>query len=1096
MTSGRPMRLVTGNLVRWRGGQLGRDIGVVVETPMDGRMARVVLDIGEELTFRNPTDVLNRLLFQEGSSVVVKNDGHYGVVTSRLDLANGVAVYRISQPDGTEKTVPEDSLRPAQITNPSTLLGRGEYGTATAHNLRVAGTRLAIAHQFDELSSLSNSRVEIKPHQVGVLARVAANYPHRFLLSDEVGLGKTIEAGLIIKELKARGVANRCLVLAPSGIVSQWQFELKTKFNEVFSHYNRSTLDYLRANHPGENVWTVSDNVIASTNFAAHDEDRRQEIVLAGWDLVVIDEAHHARRQWEGESRYTETNLYRLAAELADPDRSASSGYLLLTATPMQLDRFELYSLVELLDPALFPTYDDFQEHADGLAGLNLCAHRLATWPRLSSEERQVTSRELSDWLGVAVEAASLDDPKTRAEVAEELLSKHRLSEVLVRNRKSVVGGFMPRQARIWTVEPTDEERHAYDEVIAYVRTGYAKSRETRNNALGFLMSTFQKTNSSSSHTLARSLQRRIERLESGVTVRDVPDLEDEELEEQTADAALKDLVAIESRLDVLEEIASLRELVRLLDDIEIDSKADVLRSGLLELRAGEAEIKVLIFTQFRDTQSYLAGILERDWVVGVFHGQLSPVDKDAAVARFRDEAGPQILIATEAGGEGRNLQFAHTMVNYDLPWNPMRIEQRIGRLDRIGQKHPVTIINLAVRGTIEERVLEVLDRRIKVFEDTIGGLDPILGSVETDLRRLFLVPTNDGDIGRFEVDLEQRVFEARRAEERMADLIMDTKSFRQDEVKRLLERKGALDTSAIETFVLKALAQLGVSTRADDETKGVYSLKFRSQFLQEFPEFAKEGVIRRVTFDPSVALDYETIEFLAFGHPLVDALVERVQNRAFGGTTAHRYFVDPVRGPRKGWFFTFSLGFEGVTRTKELLPVFIGDDGKAVPDLAAHLLDRSSELGNEDQPSPGDKPTEVPAELLQRAEEEALARLMERRTELTAINRARLEQERSKLERYFDYRQRAAAQKFAAVQRTFDGVSTSEDPGVQRIIPVWAKNLENARRVSEGLAAERLRRIAELVGRDQVAAQHEMLTGAYVQIIGAADGDQASSAS
>src|SRR4029079_5479018 len=152
-------------------------------------------------------------------------------------------------------------------------------------------TRLLFAHQYDELSSLSNSRVEIKEHQVGVLHRVATSYPHRFLLADEVGLGKTIEAGLVIKELKARGMANRVLVLAPSGIVSQWQFELKTKFNEVFAHYNRSTVEYLKANHPGENVWTVNDNVIVSTSFAAHDEDRRREIVLAGWDLVVIDEA-------------------------------------------------------------------------------------------------------------------------------------------------------------------------------------------------------------------------------------------------------------------------------------------------------------------------------------------------------------------------------------------------------------------------------------------------------------------------------------------------------------------------------------------------------------------------------------------------------------------------------------------------------------------------------------------------------------------------------------------------------------------------------------------------------------------------------------
>jgi len=1076
-------RLAAGNLVRWRGGSLGHDLGVVVETWMDGRRARVLLDAGDELNFALPTEMLSRVTFADGATVAVRNDGHHGVVTGVIRLPTGVSVYRIALPDGTERTVPEDSLRPAQIVNPATLLRRGEFGDTFRHNLRVAGTRLSLAHQYDELSSLSNSRVEIKPHQVGVLARVAATYPHRFLLADEVGLGKTIEAGLIIKELKARGVANRVLVLAPSGIVSQWQFELKTKFNEVFAHYNRATIDYLAANHPGENVWTLHENVIASTSFAAYDDDRQREIALAGWDLVVIDEAHHARRTWQGESRYTETLLYTLASALADPERSASSGYLLLTATPMQLHRFELYSLVELLDPALFPTFEDFNDHADSLAGLNLAVNDLARWPVLDTVTRERTISEIGRWLGERPATSRLDDPQHRADLTDELSSKHRLSEVLIRNRKSVVGGFMPRRAKVWPVDPTNEEQAAYDAVINYVRTGYAKSRETRNNALGFLMATFQKMNASSSYTLARSLKRRMERLESGLTVGGADAIEDAQLEEEPAEEVLQDLVAIESRLNTLEEIAALQRLITLLDAIEIDSKADVLRQGLADLRAADSAIKVLIFTQFRDTQAYLREVLSFEWTIRIFHGQLSPAEKDDAVARFRDEGGPQLLIATEAGGEGRNLQFAHTMVNYDLPWNPMRIEQRIGRLDRIGQKHVVTVVNLAVRGSIEERVLEVLSDRIKIFEDTIGGLDPILGTVETDLQRLFLAAPDDAGLARYEATLEQRVFEARRAEERMADLIMDTKSFRQDEVKRLLERKGPMDSRALERFVLKALSQLGVSIRPDADLDGVYSLKFKGPFLQEFPEFVKEGVIRRVTFDSSVALDYETIDFLAFGHELVDALAARVRSRAFGSTTAHRVVESAVHAPTRGWFFTFSLEFEGVTSSKEIYPVFVAEGGDVDAAIATWLLDEASELRWEDPPS-GTAVPPISDDVLERAEQTALARLMDRRAELAAANRGRLEQERAKLERYFDYRQRAAAEKLAAVQRTFDNVSVSSDPGVQRIIPVWAKNLENARRVLDGLAAERMRRIGGLAGRDQVSVQHEMLTGAHVSIV------------
>ena len=218
---------------------------------------------------------------------------------------------------------------------------------------------------------------------MAVLHRVASTFPHRFLLADEVGLGKTIEAGLIIKELRARGFADRVLILAPSGIVSQWQYELKTKFNMPFAHYNRATIAFLESENPGENVWSLRDSVITSTSYAAWSEDRRREIALAGWDMVVIDEAHHARRTWQGEHKYTETNLYKLAEMLADPDMGRAQSFLLLTATPMQLHRYELYSLIELLDPALFPTFGDFDEHADALAGLNATTESMRRWPTL-----------------------------------------------------------------------------------------------------------------------------------------------------------------------------------------------------------------------------------------------------------------------------------------------------------------------------------------------------------------------------------------------------------------------------------------------------------------------------------------------------------------------------------------------------------------------------------------------------------------------------------------------------------------------------------------------------------------------------------------
>ena len=181
------------------------------------------------------------------------------------------------------------------------------------------------------------------------------------------------------------------------------------------------------------------------------------------------------------------------------------------------------------------------------------------------------------------------------------------------------------------------------------------------------------------------------------------------------------------------------------IDQIGLDTKAQVLIKRLEAFEADGPDPKVLIFTQSRDTQEYLAQEIPAPWTVHIFHGQLDPREKDDAVTAFREGKGPRILISTEAGGEGRNFQFCHNLVNYDLPWNPMKIEQRIGRLDRIGQKHPVKIFNFSMLGTIEERVLDVLTNRIRVFEETIGGLDPILGEVENDIGKVFLMADAEG---------------------------------------------------------------------------------------------------------------------------------------------------------------------------------------------------------------------------------------------------------------------------------------------------------------------------------------------------------------
>jgi len=309
-----------------------------------------------------------------------------------------------------------------------------------------------------------------------------------------------------------------------------------------------------------------------------------------------------------------------------------------------------------------------------------------------------------------------------------------------------------------------------YDDVAEYLREGYNRARADKNMALGFVMVTYQKMLASSSHAVRQSFRRRIARLRAqlaGAVERKGNPLGEGQLEEfrdaEEATAALEELEDAMLDLDGLRwEIQRLEELVDRLGTVR-DSKAAQLLAALDVVFQRRRDEKVIVFTQFIETQEFLAAMLEHNqYTVSKFNGRMSLEEKEEAVRRFRER--DQILISTEAGGEGRNFQFCHLMVNYDLPWNPMRVEQRIGRLDRIGQRYPVHIYNLYCAGTIEQRVLNVLDRRIGLFEESVGSLDPILGEVERDIERLVLshVDRFDEAFEHFEVGLEQRVREAR----------------------------------------------------------------------------------------------------------------------------------------------------------------------------------------------------------------------------------------------------------------------------------------------------------------------------------------------
>jgi SNF2 family DNA or RNA helicase len=505
--------------------------------------------------------------------------------------------------------------------------------------------RLSLVHGFDRLLAWPSLRgVTRYPHQERTCVRVLQEMRGRAILADEVGLGKTVEAGLVLKEYAIRGLVRRALILTPASLTGQWQEEMRSKFDLPFAVL-RSVGD-----------WENQPFLIASIDTAKRGLHRPAALARP-WDLVIVDEAHRLKNRLSANWRFV---------------AGLSKKYmLLLTATPVQNDMDELFNLVSLLKPGALRTYDGFSD-------------------------RYVGSR----------------DRRVPANVSE---LRDRLRDVMVRHRRGIAFTLPPRRVHSLPVRLSPAERRLYDDVTDFVREAYWSSTGRMSWAARLTLVVLQREIGSSTFAVAETLGRLAQSPLFGMAERD--------------------------RLQALREDAQA---------IRTNTKATHL-AGFLR----STDEKALVFTQYLRTLQHLKGVLESDGHrVVVYHGNLSPSAKDAAVRSFRAEG--QVFLSTEAGGEGRNLQFARTVVNYDLPWNPLRIEQRIGRVHRLGQEREVHVVNLWAEDTVEAYLMELLDRKIHMFELVVGELDLILGNL--DERRSF-------------EELMMEVWALRAAEERRAAL-------------------------------------------------------------------------------------------------------------------------------------------------------------------------------------------------------------------------------------------------------------------------------------------------------------------------------------
>lgn len=905
--------------------------------------------------------------------------------------------------------------------DPLTMLGDGLLGDSTAHVLGMKAAYLRHAYRYDLASGLSNARIEPEAHQVFAAHRVTSKLAPRMILADEVGLGKTIEAGLVLKELRARGLADRVLIVTPASLTRQWQQELHGKFNEEFQIFDGAALKYLGKD--GRNPWGKSDSVICSLPFVANPK-RAEQVVEVDWDIVIFDEAHRVRRSFKSAGEANVTQAYRLADDL----KESVTGLLLLTATPMQLHPFELYSLIELVEPGLYKSFEHYQRESAELPRLNDLMRGLLGWETLTvSQQDELVEEHGSLLQKLDADPAELINAPSRRRAMNALTELHPLSEALVRNRKSQLDIVSDRKARRFLVPQNELEAELYLEISGYIQENYEQARAQRNLAVGFLMVTYQKMLTSSSHALRVSLRRRAKRLRDqlaaarAANTRLAKDSAEDviDAEEQSESLELLEggwLADVELR----QEIEQLESLAARLDHVR-DSKALELLKVLDLIRQQGPDEKVVIFTQFIETQNFLAYALkENGYSTALFNGKLNPEEKEEQIQHFRE--GAQVLISTEAGGEGRNLQFCHFLINYDLPWNPMKVEQRIGRLDRIGQRHPVTIYNLAYEHTVEERVLDVLEYRIDLFTQSVGALDPILGEIERDIERIVL-----GDAVRAKEELEQygrgleeRVATARAKEDVLADFILDRASLRRDQANELLEHKPLASHRDLRTFVAGAMPYLGGTLTEHPDGGDVVSLSPRLAARMG----ARQSVVRGA-FEPRTALAMEELDFFAFGHSLLDGLIDACIALDPGGLGARE--ADDV--PAGLWIeFIYRITAGGV-RPRGMLIRHLADEN------GVHSSAELSRLDFNSRPVDLKVPEWAPAAALT-SEQLFDQELNGRRGRLLTEHEATREQELHRAARVYQFREFRLQSDISRAERWLNERAEGASQKDQRVMP------------------------------------------------------------
>jgi ATP-dependent helicase HepA len=617
------------------------ELGLGLVTAVERRTLNLVFPAcNEERTYARNDPPISRVLFEVGETAT--SAAGWRLKVESIEYHQGMACYLGQQHDGSDGLLPETQLdHRIRLNRPADRLLRGRYDNVNWFELRYRTQRLRNRLARSELPGLTGGRTSLIPHQLYIAHEVSRRYAPRVLLADEVGLGKTIEAGMILHQQLLAGRARRILILVPESLQHQWLVEMLRRFNLRFSLFDEQRCQAIDHNTETDNPFHAEQLILVSSDFLSNNPDRLQQALAGEWDLLVVDEAHHL--QW---SEQAPSDEYLAVEQLA----AVTPGILLLTATPEQLGKASHFARLRLLDPDRFHDYQTFIAEEAAYAPIAHCLHALLENDPLQAADLQLLNAHLGEGDNAAlleqVLARQIDpDEQQAARLAlmDHLLDRHGTGRVLFRNTRAAIKGFPRRRLQMYS-------------------------------------------------------------LPMPAAYRDRP-------------ASLHPETAHEHWVDS-------------------DPRIDWLIAHLQALQPD----KVLLITAHADTAVQLAGALrQRSGLhAALFHEGMSLLERDRAAAFFADpEQGSRLLICSEIGSEGRNFQFAHHLVLFDLPFNPGLLEQRIGRLDRIGQRHDIQIHLPCLTPGPQQQLARFYHEALNAFEHSSPAAQTVFAEVSPALQQV-----------------------------------------------------------------------------------------------------------------------------------------------------------------------------------------------------------------------------------------------------------------------------------------------------------------------------------------------------------------------